>query len=290
MFMESENIPSGEGASSSVAPASSSSVETSSSSESIRIPGTDKVYRSSDLKKSSEPMPKTDPISGANRDSKDVRDNSVKQNNSQNALRRQNTTAHKLRSKIAELEKQIEELRGTDPAKAELLQSQQETYQTIAQTVDADEYEAQAYETFGDSANKFIENTYRYSPYINAHEPELRQYVALPYGKILLNEWMKRMDNPERRQEWLQMPKPRRNQVLDSFYSKIEQIAVDVKNGNAAKYFQNGSNHQQNAQSTNQQPRNNIPAARGGRNSNANVPADDFGLALQQATQSFRRR
>jgi hypothetical protein len=115
-----------------------------------------------------------------------------------------------------------------------------------------------------------MEATYRYAPYVNKHEPELKAYIARPFGMIVLNEWYKRMDHPQYRNEWLNFTAYEKGQALAGFYQQIEGVARRLASGE-------------------QMDRPNIPAAKGGRQSNAIVPGDDFGLALQNAKQQFRR-
>ncbi|WP_290733646.1 MULTISPECIES: hypothetical protein [unclassified Fibrobacter] len=86
-----------------------------------------------------------------------------------------------------------------------------------------------AKEWFGDDVDKFMQDVYRYADYINSNEPLLLLYVQLPFGIILLHEWMKRMDNSELSKLWSEMNEKQKDGVLCNFYHQIHQTVQSVE-------------------------------------------------------------
>lgn len=192
--------------------------------------------------------------------------------NSLNAQKRINKTNQRLRDEIKHLKDKITQLENDKtPAgilEQKALQREVNTYENIVSSADAEEFENSAYSIFGDRTPEFMERTYKWAEHVNSNEPELRTYIERPYGKIMLNEWYKRMDNPNLRHQWFNMTSYEKGRVLDGFYNQLLTIA---KGGATA-----GNKQTQN-----------IPAATGGRNSNQVGPTDDFGIALQTAFNKF---
>ena len=110
-----------------------------------------------------------------------------------------------------------------------------------------------------------MQNVNRYAQYVNANEPDLLRYYQREYGPILLHEWMKRMDIPQAREQWLQLTTFEKQKVLDNLYTQIAQV-ISRYNGSAKK----------------QAPQN-VPVPRGGRQSPSSEPSDDFGVELGRA-------
>lgn len=124
-----------------------------------------------------------------------------------------------------------------------------------------------------ENADAIVENTLRYSRYVNANEPELLKLSHRPGGIRLLHEWCRRMDVPELRQQWLGMIPAEKQATLMKFYNQI--IGKEQVPGN-------GGSQPQPSEAPKPQV-SNAPVPGSGRDTKGVPPEDDFGLLLQQA-------
>lgn len=199
----------------------------------------------------------------------------VHQNNWNNGQRRIRQR-QSMRARIAELEQQLAQYRGRNDDesrfRAEMVQDRLDDMHAMNADAEAEAFANRAEEWFGDETEQFMNDTYRYAPYVNANEPDLLRYANREYGLILLHEWYKRMDNPTLRKQWLGFTTYEKGRVLNNFYNQIANIVAQAQKGNAA-------------------PANkptNVPVPNGGRQSAANGPTDDFGIALGEAMNKFK--
>lgn len=243
-----------------------------------------------------EPEPEVKPVDvdsskttkeGETINGKDVKPGTAKDEetskfNNNNALRRISRNNTRLKKEVDRLNARIKELEGsTKPEEileANRLTTEANTYSTIVNAQEAEDWENRAYSTFGDQkGQRFIQYAQRYADHVNNNEPELSSYIDRPYGFILLNEWFQQMDNPSNAQLWQRSTPYEKGRILDSYYQQLLTLAAKPA-GNS------GSQPKPTAQKVN------VPAVGGGRNTNATAPADDFGLALQEAQNRFKRR
>lgn len=183
------------------------------------------------------------------------------------------------KARIRELEARLAKYEGKDDDyskfQTEQLQDRIDDMRAMDADADANEFATQAQQWFGPDTEKFMQDTYRYAPYVNQNEPDLLKYAQRPFGMILLREWYDRMDNPELRQEWLGFTPVEKGLVLKNFYEQIETM---VKN-----YGKKPEGKQR------MQPKRDVPVPAGGRQSSAGVPTDDFGIALTDAFNKHRK-
>lgn len=185
-----------------------------------------------------------------------------------------------LKARIAELEQQLAQYRSKNDDesrfRAEMVQDRLTDMQAMSADAEAEAFANRAEAWFGDETEQFMNDTYRYAPYVNAHEPDLLRYANREYGLILLHEWYKRMDNPQLRQEWLGFTAFEKGRVLDNFYKQIADIVAQSQ--------------KRNGQPANTSPAPmNVPVPNGGRQSAASGPTDDFGIALGEALNKYKR-
>lgn len=168
------------------------------------------------------------------------------------------------KARIRELEARLAQYEGRDDDYSKFQKQQLEDrigdMTAMEADAEASELAAHAEQFFGEHTSAFMENVYRYAPYVNENEPSLLKYCERPLGPILLHEWMTRMDNPQLRAQWLNMTTLEKDRVLDGFYKQID-AAVKRK----------------------EQPAKSIPVPNGGRQSPSQAPSDDFGVELGRA-------
>lgn len=195
-------------------------------------------------------------------------------NNGQRRIRQRQS----MRARIAELEQQLAQFKGKDDDesrfRAEMVQERLGDMQAMNADAEAEAFANRAEQWFGEDTEQFMSDTYRYAQYVNANEPDLLRYANREYGLILLHEWYKRMDNPTLRQQWLGMTSYEKGAVLNNFYNQIANIVAQAQKGNAQPA---------------PKPQN-VPVPNGGRQSAANGPTDDFGIALGEAMNKFKVR
>ena len=197
----------------------------------------------------------------------------VAQRNNANAQRRIRSR-NAMSRRIAELEAEIDRLKGKDDDYSKFRSSQLTDRIDDMRAIQADDetnaFIENAQQWFGADTEKFLQDTSRYAAYVNDNEPDLLNYAQREYGPILLHEWYKRMDNPQLRQQWLQMTRYEKNMVLHKYYSEISKI-VNAVNSGALK--QPGAKPA---------PKD-VPIPGSGRQAPSPEPSDDFGVELQRA-------
>lgn len=198
----------------------------------------------------------------------------VAQRNNANAQRRIRSR-NAMSRRIAELEAEIDRLKGKDDDYSKFrtgqLTDRIDDMRAIQEDDETNTFIENAQQWFGEDTEKFLQDTSRYANYVNNNEPDLLNYAQREYGPILLHEWYKRMDNPQLRNQWLQMTRYEKNMVLHKYYSEISKIVTSVKNG---------------AKPT---PKD-VPIPGSGRQSPSSEPSDDFGVELQRAMERHKRR
>jgi len=155
--------------------------------------------------------------------------------NNANAFRRISRTNEKLRRKINQLTERIQKLEGSTRPEEILEQNrlvqEANTYQTMVDATEADEWENRAYTVFGNNAPRFIEYSQRYAEHVNRNEPELSSYIDRPYGFVVLNEWFRQMDDVNNQRQWLSMTGYEKGKILDTYYNQLVQLAKGSSNG-----------------------------------------------------------
>lgn len=201
----------------------------------------------------------------------------VHQNNWNNGQRRIRQR-QSMRARIAELEQQLAQYRGKNDDesrfRAEMVQDRLDDMHAMNADAEAEAFANRAEQWFGEDTEQFMSDTYRYAQYVNANEPDLLKYANREYGLILLHEWYKRMDNPTLRQQWLGFTPYEKGSVLNNFYNQIANIVAQAQKGNGGAPAAN-------------KPMN-VPVPNGGRQSAANGPTDDFGIALGEAMNKYK--
>lgn len=200
---------------------------------------------------------------GQNQSAEDVR----KQNWS-NGQRRINQR-QSLKARVRFLEEKLKQYEGKDDDyskfQADNLQERIADMRAMDTDAEVNELYDRAEPWFGENTQQFMQNVNRYAQYVNANEPDLLRYYQREYGPILLHEWMKRMDIPQAREQWLQLTTFEKQKVLDNLYTQIAQV-ITRYNGSAKK-----------------QTSRNVPVPSGGRQSPSSEPSDDFGVELGRA-------
>ena len=195
----------------------------------------------------------------------------VRQRDNANAQRRiRNREFNNLRSRIAELEAKFSELsKSNEPGanyEAQSIRDRIDDLSSAQADNDLESYKESARAELGDNlVDKFMEESQRYGNHVNQNEPELRHYTDRPYGKILLHEWFRRMDDPACRAEWLSFTSYEKSKVLDNFYREINSSIKNYKQSSA-------------------------PVPGSGRDTTTVTPADDFGLAFQESMNRRKRQ
>lgn len=168
-------------------------------------------------------------------------------------------------NRINELERQAQEReQAGDPDSAAGIRERIGDIQASVADAEYNDFYDRAVEEIGEGTEDFVQNTLRYSRYVNAAEPELQKIMARPKGLVVLKEWMRRMDVPHLREEWLQMLPSEKEATLLRFYQQITQGAT--KSATAPK-----------------SAKADVPVPGSGRNTKGVAPEDDFGLLLQEA-------
>jgi hypothetical protein len=174
------------------------------------------------------------------------------------------------KARIKELEERLAQYEGKtdDYSRFQAQQLQDRIGDMTAMNADAEanEFADEASKFFGEDTPSFMQDVYRYAPYVNQNEPDLLKYSRREYGPILLHEWMQRMDNPQLRAQWLNMTTFEKQKVLDNFYRQIDQVVKSY------------------GKQQPQQPKPaNVPVPSGGRQSPSSEPSDDFGVEFGRA-------
>lgn len=195
-------------------------------------------------------------------------DAEVRKQNWSNGQRRINQR-QSLKARVRFLEEKLKQYEGKDDDyskfQADNLQERIADMQAMDADAEANELYDRAEPWFGEDTQQFMQNVGRYAQYVNANEPDLLRYYQREYGPILLHEWMKRMDIPQAREQWLQLTTFEKQKVLDNLYTQIAQV-ISRYNG-----------------STKKQAPQNVPVPSGGRQSPSSEPSDDFGVELGRA-------
>lgn len=204
----------------------------------------------------------------------------VAQRNNANAQRRIRSR-NAMSRRIAELEAEIDRLKGKDDDYSKFRTGQLTDRIDDMRAIQADDetnaFIENAQQWFGTDTEKFLQDTSRYANYVNNNEPDLLNYAQREYGPILLHEWYKRMDNPQLRNQWLQMTRYEKNMVLHKYYSEISKIVNAVNSGTLK---QPGAKPA---------PKD-VPIPGSGRQTPSSEPSDDFGVELQRAMGRHTRR
>ena len=202
---------------------------------------------------------------GGQDDAKEVR----KQNWS-NGQRRINQR-QSLKARVRQLEEKLKQYEGKEDDyskfQANNLQERIDDMRAVDADAEVNELYDRAEPWFGEDTGTFMTNVSRYAEYVNANEPDLLRYYSREYGPILLHEWMKRMDIPQAREQWLQLTTFEKQKVLDNLYTQIAQVIKQYNDGST----QGGAKPQD------------VPVPTGGRQSPSSEPSDDFGIELGRA-------
>ena len=177
----------------------------------------------------------------------------------------------RLEHRITELENKLKEVESSDKPgsvyEANSLRDRIEDLQSSQADRDYEDFMESARSEVGDrNMSQFEQFTDRYGAYINQNEPDLLKISNRPYGKIVLYEWCKRMEDPALREQWETFTPYEKSQVLVKFYSQVNGI-VNSK----AK-------------------RSNAPAPASGRQADTAAATDDFGASLRDAVLRRTRR
>lgn len=179
-----------------------------------------------------------------------------------------------MKARIKELEERLAQYEGKEDDYSRFQRQQLEDrigdMNAMNADAEAEDFANRAAEFFDSDTPQFMQDVYRYAPYVNSNEPDLLKYTQRQYGPILLHEWMKRMDQPQLREQWLGMTTYEKSKVLDSFYN---QIVSTVR-----QYQGQGQ-----APGPRQAPKPSVPVPNGGRQTPGNEPTSDFGIELGKA-------
>ena len=177
-----------------------------------------------------------------------------------------------MKARIKELEERLAQYEGKEDDYSRFQRQQLEDrigdMNAMNADAEAEDFANRAAEFFDSDTPQFMQSVYRYAPYVNSNEPDLLKYTQRQYGPILLHEWMKRMDQPQLREQWLGMTNYEKQRVLDSFYN---QIVSTVRQ------------YQGQAPAPKQAPKPSVPVPNGGRQTPGNEPTSDFGIELGNA-------
>ena len=177
------------------------------------------------------------------------------------------------KARIKQLEEELAQYKAKDDEyskfRAGMVQDRIDDMRAMDADAEANELFDRSEQFFGEDTEQFMQDVYRYAPYVNEHEPDLLKYSNRQYGPILLHEWMKRMDQPQARQQWLGFTTFEKQKVLDNLYGQIAQIITQYNNRSAGGKGPS-----------------NVPVPNGGRQSPSSAPSDDFGVELGR---SFNR-
>lgn len=191
----------------------------------------------------------------------------VRKQNWSNGQRRINQR-QSLKARVRELEEKLRQYEGKEDDyskfQADNLQERINDMRAVDADAEVNELYDRAEPWFGEDTGEFMTNVSRYAEYVNANEPDLLRYYSREYGPILLHEWMKRMDIPQARGQWLNLTTFEKQKVLDNLYTQIAQVIKQY--------------HGQQPQS--QAKPQNVPVPSGGRQSPSSEPSDDFGIEL----------
>lgn len=195
----------------------------------------------------------------------------VRKQNWSNGQRRINQR-QSLKARVRELEEKLRQYEGKEDDyskfQADNLQERINDMRAVDADVEVNELYDRAEPWFGEDTGTFMTNVSRYAEYVNANEPDLLRYYSREYGPILLHEWMKRMDIPQAREQWLNLTTFEKQKVLDNLYTQIAQV---IKQYNGQPKGQPQAKPQ------------NVPVPSGGRQSPSSEPSDDFGIELDRS-------
>lgn len=195
----------------------------------------------------------------------------VRQRDNANAQRRiRGREYNSLRSRITELEAKFAEVsKSNEPGakyEAQNIRDRIDDLSSAQTDRDLESYRESAKAELGENlVDQFMEESQRYGAHVNQNEPELRHYTDRPYGKILLHEWFRRMDDPKLHDEWTSFTAYEKSKVLDNFYHSINESIKNYKQSSA-------------------------PVPGSGRDTTAVTPADDFGIAFQESLNRRKRQ
>ena len=197
-------------------------------------------------------------------------DAEVRKQNWSNGQRRINQR-QSLKARVRQLEEKLKQYEGKEDDyskfQADNLQERIDDMRAMDADAEVNELYDRAEPWFGEDTGTFMTNVSRYAEYVNANEPDLLRYYSREYGPILLHEWMKRMDIPQAREQWLQLTTFEKQKVLDNLYTQIAQVIKQYNASNAPK----------------QGKPQDVPVPTGGRQSPSSEPSDDFGIELGRA-------
>ena len=195
----------------------------------------------------------------------------VREQNNWNNGRRRIQQRQSLKARVRELEQRLAQYEGKDDDQSrfykEQIQDRIEDLNAMDADAEATALADHASQFFGEDTNAFMQNVYRYAEYVNNNEPDLLKYTQREYGPILLHEWMQRMDNPNLRNQWLNMTMFEKSKVLDNLYNQIGSL---IKQYNTR-------------QQPTTPPKPNVPVPNGGRQTPSPTPSDDFGIEFGNA-------
>lgn len=135
------------------------------------------------------------------------------------------------------------------------------------------EFQDEAQEIFQDeeTTNGFIKDCNTYGDWINENEPELAQYIAKPYGKLVLKGWFDKIaKQPDAADWWDSLNSFEKYKTLDRYYKEFSDYIDRYRSGGGGK-----------AESA-QQPTD-VPVPGSGRNTNNMPPTNNFSLELERA-------
>ena len=195
-------------------------------------------------------------------------DAEVRKQNWSNGQRRINQR-QSLKARVRQLEEKLKQYEGKEDDyskfQADNLQERIDDMRAMDADAEVNELYDRAEPWFGEDTGTFMTNVSRYAEYVNANEPDLLRYYSREYGPILLHEWMKRMDIPQAREQWLQLTTFEKQKVLDNLYTQIAQVIKQYNDGKTRGKPQD------------------VPVPTGGRQSPSSEPSDDFGIELGRA-------
>lgn len=131
--------------------------------------------------------------------------------------------------------------------------------------------------TFGNEqdAQRFVDDCKTYADWINRNESQLREYVAKPYGKLLLRGWIDRIArNPQAADWWQDLTPFEKYKTLDKYYGELTAYINKARTGQLEQPQQVQQTKQVNA-----------PVPGSGRQTNNMPPTDNFSLELERAMQ-----
>lgn len=183
----------------------------------------------SDAGKGGDSVPQTTADGGEKHDSDDIERRRTNFANAQRRLeekrrRRESGAVSERARQLREAERQVRE-KGGDGSQAVADGISERAADLEASNADAEvaDYFEHAREILGDDeqARKYVQDSLRYGDHINKNEPELQKYIDRPEGVFILRAWMRRMDDPELRRQWLGATSLEKQRVLDLAYTRV---------------------------------------------------------------------